>query len=334
MKALFDKDIIFACEPEVWGRTDDGYRKRQEKGSDRNGLPPSFDQQRSRSLRVTTAGPPSLADLSTDFVLLPLFSFCAAGPEAFLFLSFPFAPSQPMLLFILVLFFLPSATAFTAIRFSSIRQCGPFNVTFSGNQPTALPLALTVVPFGSSATPISIPLPNPEWDSTTSTGIAITFLPYPAGTTFVASLDDAAGQGTGFTSDIIKILQSDDTSCVSTAEKAQTYTAKPPFSQCQPFNVTFDPTRAVPPVVRLFVPNGQAPLLNRTQDTHEPGTTSFTMAAFRGQPAVLLFRDGSNHLQSTDLFTVIGDVTSSKACFPPPPNINDWGKPQQTGLSR
>lgn len=263
-----------------------------------------------------------------------LFSFCAAGSEASSFLSFPFAPSQPMLFFIPIFFFLPSVIAFTAIRFSSIRQCGPFNVTFSGNRPTGLPLALIVVPFGSSATPISIPLPNPEWDSTTSTGIAITFLPYPAGTTFIASLNDAAGQGTGFTSDIIRILQSDDTSCVSTAEKAQTYTAKPPFSQCQPFNITFDPTRAVPPEVRLFVPNGQALLLNRTQDSHDPGTTGFVMAAFRGQPAVLLFRDGSNNLQSTDLFAVTGDVTSSKACLPPPPNINDSGKPQQTGLSR
>jgi hypothetical protein len=263
-----------------------------------------------------------------------LFSFCAAGSEASLFLPFSFAPSQPMLFFIPILFFLHSVVAFTTIRFSSIRQCGPFNVTFSGNQPTALPLALTVVPFGSPAISISIPLPNPEWDSKTSTGVAITFLPYPAGTTFIASLDDAQGQGTGFTSDIIRILQSDDTSCVSTAGEVQTYTAEPPFSQCQPFNVTFDPTQAVPPVVRLFVPNGQAPLLNQTQVSHDPGTVSFTMAAFRGQPAVLLFRDGSNHLQSTDLFTVTGDVTSSDDCFPPPPNDKGSEKPQQAGLSR
>lgn len=138
----------------------------------------------------------------------------------------------------------------------------------------------------------------------------------------------------GFTSDIIRILQSNDASCVSTAEKIQTYTAEPPFSQCQPFNVTFDPTQAVPPVVRLFVPNGQAPLLNQTQDSHDPGTINFTMAAFRGQPAVLLFRDGSNHLQSTDLFTVIGDVTSSNGCLPPPPDDKDSEKSRQVGLSR
>ena len=138
----------------------------------------------------------------------------------------------------------------------------------------------------------------------------------------------------GFTSDIIRILQSNDASCVSTAEKIQTYTAEPPFSQCQPFNVTFDPTQAVPPVVRLFVPNVQAPLLNQTQDSHDPGTINFTMAAFRGQPAVLLFRDGSNHLQSTDLFTVIGDVTSSNGCLPPPPDDKDSEKSRQVGLSR
>jgi len=241
-----------------------------------------------------------------------------------------------MLFFIPVFFCLSSvaATAFTTIRFSSIRQCEPFNVTFSGNRPTALPLALTVVPFGSSAIPVTIPLPNPEWHPKTNTGVAITFLPYPAGTTFIASLDDVQGQSTGFTSDIIRVLQSENSSCVSTAQEVQTYTAEPPFSQCQPFSVTFDSTQAVSPVVRLFVPNGQAPLLNQTQDSYDPGTTILTMAAFRGQPAVLLFRDGSDHLQSTDLFTVAGDVTSSNSCFPVPPNDRDSKKSQQTGLSR
>lgn len=249
-------------------------------------------------------------------------------------LSFSFAPSNPMLFFTPILFFLPSVLASTTIRFSSIPQCGPFNLTFSDDQPTAVPVALTVVPFGSSTVPITIPLPNPDWHSNTSTGIAITFLPYPAGTTFIASLDDAQGRSTGFTSDIIKILQSDNTSCVSTAEEIQTYTAEPPFSQCQPFNVTFDPTRVIPPVVRLFVPNGEAPLLNQTQDSYDPDTASYTMAAFRGQPAVLLFRDGSDNFQSTDLFTVTGDVTSSKSCFPAPPNKGDSKGSQQVGLSR
>lgn len=239
-----------------------------------------------------------------------------------------------MIFFISFFFFLSSAAAFTTIRFSSVRQCEPFNVTFSGKQPTALPLALTVVPFNSSAVPITIPLPNPEWHPQTSTGVAITFLPYPVGTIFIASLDDAQGRSTGFTSDIIKVLQSDNSSCVSTAEEVRTYTAEPPFSQCQPFNVTFDPTQAVPPVVRLFVPNGQAPLLNQTQDSYNPGTTIFTMAAFRGQVAVLLFKDGSDHFQSTDLFTVAGDVTSSNGCFPAPPDDGDSKESQQVGLSR
>ena len=241
-----------------------------------------------------------------------------------------------MLFFIPFFFFLASvaATSFTTIRFSGIRQCESFNVTFSGNQPTALPLALTVVPFGSSAVPITIPLPNPEWHPKTNTGVAVTFLPYPAGTTFIASLDDVQGRSTGFTSDIIRVLQSDNASCVSTAQGVKTYTAEPQFSQCQPFSVTFDPTQAVSPFVRLFVPNGQASILNQTQDSYDPGTAIFTMAAFRGQPAVLLFRDGSDHLQSTDLFTVAGDVTSSNSCFPVPPDGGNSKKSHQMGLSR
>lgn len=265
---------------------------------------------------------------------LVFFLISASGLEAFFSIShsLSFVFRQQMLCFIFVLSLLFSASAFTAVRFSTIQQCGPFNVTFSGSQPTALPLTLTVVPFGSSAAPLSIPLPNPEWDSERDTGVAITFLPYPAEATFIASLDDAKGQSTGFTSDIIRILPSDNTSCVSTVEQTQSYTPKPPFSQCQPFNVTFDPTQAIPPMVRLFVPNGQALLLNQTRVPTDPGTSSFTMVAFRGQPAVLLLRDGSDRLQSTNLLTVTGDTTSSNNCFPNPPE--DLNKYQQAGLSR
>ena len=267
-----------------------------------------------------------------QFVPLPLLSLRRRSEVLFFFPS-SHIHSQ-MLPFVLFLLFLSSpVTALVVIRFSSIQQCEPFNVTFLGTLPTAFPLSLTVVPFGSSAVPLSIPLPDPEWHSEASTGVAITFLPYPAGTVFIASLDDAQGRGMGFTSDVIRILQSDNASCVSTAEKTQTYTAKPPFSQCQPFNVTFDPTQAVPPAVRLFVPNGPAFLLNQTQESPDPGTTSFIMAAFRGQPTVLLFRDGSDHLQSTDLLTVTGDVTSSNLCFPGQPGGNSKGS-QEVGLSR
>lgn len=239
-----------------------------------------------------------------------------------------------MLSFVLVFILFSSVTAFDAVRFSTIQQCGPFNfnVTFSGSQPPALPLTLTVVPFGSLAVPLSIPLPNPEWDSDMSTGVAITFLPYPAETTFIASLDDARGQSTGFASDIIRILPSDNTFCLSTAKQTQTYSPEPPFSQCQPFNVTFDPTQAVPPVARSFTPNGPALFLDQTRVEIDPGTSSFTMAAFRGQPVVLLFRDGSDHLQSTNLLTVTGDATSSNHCLPRPPDIPK--KSQKTRLSR
>ena len=239
-----------------------------------------------------------------------------------------------MLPFVLLLTFLSSVTASTAIHFSSIQQCGPFNVTLSGAQPTSSPLFLTVVPFGSSAVPLSIPLPNPDWNSETNTGVAITFLPYPAGTTFIASLNDAQGRGIGFTSDVIKILQSDNTSCISTVEQTQTYTAQPPFFQCQSFIVAFDPTQAAPPAVHLLVPNGQSLLLNQTQESTDPGTSDFTMVAFRGQPVVLLFRDGSGRLQSTDLLTVMGDVTSSNSCFPKLPNDAAPKMSQQAGLSR
>ena len=286
-------------------------------------VPGSVFQQMFRSLYVAALPLSCLPTSSSSSSQLP-------GQRLFYLFIF----WHQMLSLILILFLLSSVTAFNTIRFSSVQQCGPFNVTFSGTQPAALPLTLTVVPFGSSAVPLSIPLPNPEWDSEMSTGIAITFLPYPAETTFIASLDDAQGRGTGFTSDIIRILQSDNTSCLSTAKQTQAYTPKPPFSQCQPFNVTFDPAQTIPPVVRSFTPNGPGLFLNRTRASTDPGTSSFFMVAFRGQPVILLFRDGSGRLQSTNLFTVTGDATSSNGCFPSPPDGGGLNQPQQAGLSK
>jgi hypothetical protein len=58
------------------------------------------------------------------------------------------------------------------------------------------------------------------------------------------------------------------------------------------------------------------------------------MVAFRGQPVILLFKDGLGRFQSTNLLTVMGDVTSSNSCFPNLPGKSDSEKPQQPGLSR
>ena len=149
--------------------------------------------------------------------------------------------------------------SFNSISFSAVQQCGNFSVQFSGGKlPTSLPLVLTVVPF--NLTPISIEISSSSWNSVTLSGAAFTFLPFPADTQFVASLDDSNGIGTGPVSDIIRIDSSGNSSCLSNNTPPPRYTISDSLSQCEDFYVKYDPTVVdSAPVVRAFVPKGPAP---------------------------------------------------------------------------
>ncbi|TFY72842.1 hypothetical protein EVG20_g179 [Dentipellis fragilis] len=209
---------------------------------------------------------------------------------------------------------------FDSILFSSIEQCGSFNVTFSqGKLPPALPLSLTVVPF--NATPFSIPIPSSSWNDSTGTGALITFLPLAAGSTFVASLDDANGNSTGRVSDVIGIQASGNTSCLPTggAQPAAPFIVTSTVSQCEPFTVTFNNSAdSQPPSVRAFVPKGPAFHVQPTPSSGVPGEANYLMNIPRGLEVALLIQDASGNKADSGLITVQGDSSSSTQCFPQP----------------
>lgn len=202
--------------------------------------------------------------------------------------------------------------AFNTVTFSSISQCGSFNVSFSGGQaPLALPLTLTILPFNST-NPLFIPIPANAWDSKTSTGAAITFVPYAAGTTFVASLDDADGQPTGQVSKVISISPSDNTACLPapSAISAPPFVLDGPFLQCEPFNVSYS---TAAPFIRTFRPSGGTSYLNSSSQSTNSST--FIMDVRQGKEVVMLFDDGQGNRQTTPLTTVGGDSTSADGCL-------------------
>lgn len=207
---------------------------------------------------------------------------------------------------------------FNTITFSSVRQCGNFSVHFSGGKPpSALPLTLTVIPFNSK--PIAIVIPNTNWNPATANGAVVTFLPLPSGTDFVASLDDSYGQGTGLVSDIIRVGDSDDTSCLpsSSVVPQARYKLQDPqdLSQCEPYNVLFDPNVVdIPPRIRAFVPKNFSFFANRTGSAS--GSATYIMNAARGQQVALMFSDDTGFQQTTGLLNVGGDSQSSSACIP------------------
>ena len=193
--------------------------------------------------------------------------------------------------------------------------------------PAVLPLTLTIVPF--DGVPISIPISSSSWDSSTSTGAAVTFLPLRAGAMFVASLDDAQGNPTGPTSDIIKVQESDNDSCVpplSDTPQEKVFAIEGILGQCDPFNVSYDPFVVTQtPTVRGFIPIGPGSFLKQGRPSQTPGVQEFILAGLHGFQVTLLVDDGAGHREATKLTPIAGDSLSRLSCI-------DFLKPTQTAI--
>ena len=129
------------------------------------------------------------------------------------------------------------AARFATIQFSAVKQCGGFSVNFAGGTPPdALPLTLSVLPV--NGTPVFIPLPADAWNSTSESGVIVTFLPFPAGIEFIASLENANSDGAALVSDVLIIEKSDtdNTACLplNSLPFAPRYE---PLSQCESFSL-------------------------------------------------------------------------------------------------
>ena len=228
-------------------------------------------------------------------------------------LSFPW-------LFIFLVFAPHSAlSVFEYVAYSRARQCDPFTISFSGGQlPAALPLTLTAVPFNS--TPISFTVPESAWDNSTNSGSYTTFLPLSARVSFVASLDDAAGDNAALISDVIQVLPSTDASCIPANQTilAPLRLADNAVSQCSPFNVmqntsSLDHTLSV----RVLTPTSLSFSLQRTKFYSSQGVDTFTyiMNVASGLRVALLFDDGQGNRQVSDLISVGRSVSNSSECL-------------------
>ena len=214
-------------------------------------------------------------------------------------------------------FAVPAAAAFAKIAFSTVQQCGNLTVNFAGGKSPG-PLHLTVLAINGSS--LTIPLPHDAWNATTETGAAITFLPFPEGTQFIASLDNADDESTALISDVIVVeaSPSGDTSCLpATTDFVHRYTVEDTLSQCEPFTVDFDPAQNVTaPTIRAFVPRAASHVLNETAADNAVGVDTFLMDVPRDLVTVLLFSDGTGYTETSTLLPVSGDVNSDSSCFP------------------
>ncbi|TFK40770.1 hypothetical protein BDQ12DRAFT_721387 [Crucibulum laeve] len=200
--------------------------------------------------------------------------------------------------------------------FSDVQQCEPVNITFSGDVDASVAaMTLSILPLNS--TPIFIPIPM---SAVAPSGVYVTFLPLPAGATFIASLDDLSGENVAQVSDVIRVLPSPsgNLTCLSPAEEQpqtqQIFQLDNTPSQCENLTISYNSSIvANPPSVRLYSPKGVSFLLNRT--LVENGTATYLLNFLRRSTIVLMIDDGKQNRQTTDLLTVGGDTSSDSKCI-------------------
>ncbi|KAJ7816953.1 hypothetical protein B0H14DRAFT_3877673 [Mycena olivaceomarginata] len=195
-------------------------------------------------------------------------------------------------------------------------QCQPVSINFTGSDSNnhSVPITLTILPLLDNVAPIQIPIPN---GASNSTGIELTFIPLPAGTRFVASLDDINGRA-ATVSDVTKVLNSttgpDVDSCFgSSLSPVKFYEFDDTLGQCENFTITYH--TALAPTIKAFNPRGGSVKVPPTNASTAPNTASYTMNVVRDLEVVLLLDDTQGNLQTTKLITITGDSSSSKSCF-------------------
>lgn len=183
-------------------------------------------------------------------------------------------------------------------KFDNVTQCEPVSISFRGSEVPAdsIPVTLTLIPL--SAPPIMIEIPNA---AVNSSGVYVTFFPLKAGTQFMASLDDDTGYNSARISDIFRVLDSGDDTCVPTPSPSPDplFTVSETMEQCNNFTVVYNTTSA--PSIRLFQPRGKSFRLTQQSDDTEGKTATYLMDFPRQRDVVLLLDSGDNERNSTDL---------------------------------
>ncbi|KAH9480624.1 hypothetical protein JR316_0007224 [Psilocybe cubensis] len=238
-----------------------------------------------------------------------------------------------LLLWVIALGMQVVPTSGLRFNFSEVQQCQQFTVSFAGsNLPnTSIPASLSFLPINSTA--LSVQLPNP---SLVSNGILLSAVPFPAGSNFLTSLDDATGENLIFVSDLIRVLPStekESNSClpVGNSDAPRRFTISSEVTQCEELTINYD-TSVVSkaPIVRLFNPKGPSRLLNMTSDDNTHGSAKYLMNFSRGKE-ILLLMEGGGFRETSAIITIGGDAASSSACLRRPINMSKVGSSNGDG---
>lgn len=204
-----------------------------------------------------------------------------------------------MFLLFLLLGVLPQVVFCTLkLSFSNATECEPVFASFHGQLNSSLqndPLSLQILPFNSTST--VVPLPS---YATNSLGVNITFLPLPANTQFIATLNDPSGDSVSFVSDIFEIGAASpaNTACLSHTSFTPLYQIENSanVSQCEDFTISYS-KGSPPPAVELFNPRGFSYPLKLVSSTN--ATATYTMVALRQTQVMLMMSSGAGGQNQT-----------------------------------
>ena len=206
---------------------------------------------------------------------------------------------------------------------ANAQECEPFIIEFSGSGDlTPLPPAtLSILPFNSTA--ILVPITYPDL----SQGIDLSFLPIPAGSDFITSMDDDSGENLIKVSDILRVLPSPtgNSSCMPSPSPRKFSLNATTVSQCEEMVIRYNASAvARSPTVRFYNPTGSSTELNQTSDDPVKGIAKYLVNFSRGRSVMFLLDDGADVHETTPLLTskfsysahvVSSTSSSSRGCF-------------------
>jgi hypothetical protein len=210
------------------------------------------------------------------------------------------------------------ASSGTSLTFnvSQVTQCAPVSISFSGMLDSDnIPTQITLLP-SDAAQAFYIDLPTSSLRNTT-TEIDVTFLPLPANTTFLLSLD-RLGKSVAPVSDFLTVGPSSDAACLAntTLPSPGIFQVSQNPSSCQPFSVTYNSSLIQKaPQIRLYQPGQNSLSINLVANQSVAGNAMYVLPSVSSK-SVLLIDGGDAALTQTLTVQSSGANPVSLVIFP------------------
>ncbi|QRV98033.1 alphaherpesvirus glycoprotein E domain protein [Ceratobasidium sp. AG-Ba] len=144
--------------------------------------------------------------------------------------------------------------------FSDATQCEDMSITWAGTGGEQLgpPFVVRLAAFGLA--PLTVSIPTAAWSDATQSGSYKFNIPWPAGTKFVATMDDGFGSGTGGVTGIQAVNSSSNSSCITSAitQPDHVFDVLGTFIQCSVVTMNWTEPATSSTLITGLVPNGIA----------------------------------------------------------------------------